>query len=286
MSVQSLPLAGVAATIIKEHGDELLDEWMASLAEVADLAQAGPKARPDAAEFLRLLVAGLAESAQIDLQGTEWRAMREFLVELSNRQAEWGFSPVDTAEFLMALKRPLASLMQRVGGSDGRWLESWQQVNQVIDRWALYTMEVVQANREATIRRQQQEMLELSTPVIQLWDGITAVPLIGTLDSERTQTVMESLLTSIVENHAEIAIIDITGVPTVDTLVAQHLLKTVAAARLMGAECIISGVRPTIAQTIVHLGIDIGSVATKASLADALKLAFRRRGCKVESCNQ
>ncbi len=283
MSVQTLKSVPSVAAVVNEHRDALLEDWMSNLAACSDLVQAASKARPDAAEFLRLLAVGLERNEGIDLQDSGWKAMRDFLVELSNRQADWGFSPVDTAEFLLAVKGPLTSLLWRACDDSERLQEWLQTSNRVIDRWALYTMEIVQANREATIRRQQQEMLELSTPVIQLWDGITAVPLIGTLDSERTQTVMESLLTSIVENNAEIAIIDITGVPTVDTLVAQHLLKTVAAARLMGAECIISGVRPAIAQTIVHLGIDIGSVATKASLADALKLAFRRRGYKVDT---
>jgi rsbT co-antagonist protein RsbR len=143
-----------------------------------------------------------------------------------------------------------------------------------------------QKGREQVILRQQQEMLELSTPVTRLWDGVLAVPLIGTLDSARTQVVMESLLSTIVETGASIAIVDITGVPTVDTLVAQHLLKTVAAARLMGAECIISGIRPQIAQTIVHLGVNLGDVITKATLAEAFKVALARRGLMVTTVSK
>ena len=147
-------------------------------------------------------------------------------------------------------------------------------VSTVLDKLGLFTVEAYQRSREEVIERQQRELLDLSTPVVQLWDGILALPLIGTLDSERTQIVMESLLEAIVEKEATIAILDITGVPTVDTLVAQHLMKTVAAARLMGAECIISGIRPQIAQTIVHLGVDLGSVITKATLAGALQVAL------------
>jgi rsbT co-antagonist protein RsbR len=155
-------------------------------------------------------------------------------------------------------------------------------LNRVIDALGLYTTEVQQKTRDDMIIRQQQEMLELSTPVVKLWDGILALPLIGTLDSSRTQVVMESLLQKIVETGAPMAIIDITGVPTVDTLVAQHLLKTITAARLMGADCIISGMRPQIAQTVVHLGVELGNVVTKASLSDAFALALRRLGMSVK----
>jgi rsbT co-antagonist protein RsbR len=151
----------------------------------------------------------------------------------------------------------------------------------LLDELGLYTTEVNQKTREEVISRQEQELLELSTPVVRLWDGVLALPLIGTLDSARTQVVMESLLEKIVQTGAGIAIIDITGVPTVDTLVAQHLLKTVAAARLMGADCIISGIRPQIAQTIVHLGVVLSDVTTKATLADALAVALGRLGLAI-----
>jgi rsbT co-antagonist protein RsbR len=151
----------------------------------------------------------------------------------------------------------------------------------MLDQLGLYTTEAYQKTRDEVIMRQQEEMLELSTPVVKLWDGILALPMIGTLDSSRTQIVMESLLQKIMETGSEIAIIDITGVPTVDTLVAQHLIKTVTAARLMGAECIISGIRPQIAATIVHLGVDLAGIATKATLADAFILALQRTGKSV-----
>jgi rsbT co-antagonist protein RsbR len=156
-------------------------------------------------------------------------------------------------------------------------LDLWA-ITELLDKLGLHTVKTFQRTREEVINRQQAEMLELSTPVVKLWEGILAVPLIGTLDSARTQVVMESLLQRIVETESQIAIIDITGVPTVDTLVAQHLLKTVAALRLMGADCIVSGVRPQIAQTIVHLGVDLQGVTTKANLADALALALKRTG--------
>jgi rsbT co-antagonist protein RsbR len=186
------------------------------------------------------------------------------------------------AIFVFSLKRPMFDLLRREIGNDADALanESWV-VTQLLDKLGLYTTELAQKSRDDMIARQQEEMLELSTPVVQLWEGVLALPLIGTLDSARTQVVMENLLARIVSEGAEIAIIDITGVPTVDTLVAQHLLKTVAAARLMGAECIISGIRPQIAQTVVHLGVDLQDVITKATLADAFAVALRKTGLAV-----
>ena len=193
-----------------------------------------------------------------------------------------GFSPSETATFVFSHKQPLFSRIRRELGKDADALaeETWR-ATELLDQLGLYTTEVYQKSREEVITRQQQEMLELSTPVVKLWDGILALPLIGTLDSERTQVVMESLLQKIVDTGAEVAIIDITGVPTVDTLVAQHLIKTVTAARLMGADCIISGIRPQIAQTIVHLGVNLADITTKASLADAFAVALGRMGLTV-----
>ena len=197
---------------------------------------------------------------------------------MSRSRASQGFSPSETALFVFSLKEPLFGLIQRehAGDAAGAVRQTWA-LSTLIDQLGLHTIELYQKNREEVILRQQQEISELSTPVVELWDGILALPLIGTLDSSRTQVVMENLLQAIVDEEAEIAIIDITGVPTVDTLVAQHLLKTVAAARLMGADCIISGIRPQIAQTMVHLGVEL-SVVSKASLADAFKLALQRTG--------
>ena len=183
-----------------------------------------------------------------------------------------------TAVFVFSLKQPLFDALQKHGNADATAvLEANLQIGLVLDRLGLFTTEAYQKTREALIVRQQQEIAELSTPVIKLWEGILALPLIGTLDSQRTQVVMENLLESIVAQSATMAIIDITGVPTVDTLTAQHLLKTVAAARLMGADCIISGIRPQIAQTMVHLGVEL-NVVSKATLADAFAVALARQG--------
>ncbi len=217
-----------------------------------------------------------------DLISTAWDPVRSHLGEVSRKRAEQGFSPAETATFILSLKQPLFARIQAAYADDavGLAAEAWL-VTTVIDELALFTIDVYQKSREAIILRQQQEMMELSTPVVSLWENILALPLIGTLDSARTQVVMQNLLQAVVNHGAAIAIIDITGVPTVDTLVAQHLLKTVAAARLMGADCIISGIRPQIAQTIVHLGVDLAGVTTKATLADAFQLALRRLGYTV-----
>ena len=184
---------------------------------------------------------------------------------------------------MFSLKEPLFTRMRKELRDDPEELfEDLWRATTLLDKLGLYTTEIYQQSREEVISRQQRELLELSTPVVELWDDIVALPLVGTLDSNRTQIVMETLLQRIVETGAAIAIIDITGVATVDTLVAQHLLKTVAAARLMGADCIISGIRPQIAQTIVHLGVNLGEVTTKATLADAFQIALKRTGAKMD----
>jgi rsbT co-antagonist protein RsbR len=208
--------------------------------------------------------------------------VREFLESISRSRAQQGFSSDETAAFVFSLKKPLFELLRKDFGKNPAVLaeETWN-ISDLLDKLGLHTVKSFQKAREAVINRQQEELLELSTPVVKLWDGILALPMIGTLDSARTQVVMESLLQRIVETGSETAIIDITGVPTVDTLTAQHLLKTVTAIRMMGADCIISGIRPQIAQTIVHLGIDLQGVTTKATLADALALALKRSGFVV-----
>ena len=213
---------------------------------------------------------------------SEWTGMHEFLETLSRERAQEGFTPAETAIFVFSFKQPLFNRLRSAIGNDAARLadEIWLGT-QLIDTLGLETANAFQKSREEIIRRQQQELLEISTPVVRLWQGILAVPLIGTLDSERTQIVMENLLEAIVAQSAEIAIVDITGVPTVDTLVAQHLLRTIAAARLMGADCIISGIRPQIAQTIIHLGVDLTAVITKATLADAFQVALRKIGQNV-----
>jgi len=273
------------AAVLRKHEAEILAEWLKAQAAGQtrrdQLHEA--EARAMSKEFLSALAAATqGGSAPGDLRGESWSRVREILSDLSASRAAQGFSPSDTAMFVFSLKQPLFARLREEAGSDAELLgdQLWS-ATLLIDRLGLFTTEAYQKSRESVIASQQRELLELSTPVVQLWDDVLALPLIGTLDSNRTQVVMESLLEKIVETGASIAIIDITGVPTVDTLVAQHLLKTVTAIRLMGAECIISGIRPQIAQTIVHLGIDLEGVTTKATLADALALAFKRSGLVV-----
>ena len=269
------------AEIFARHERELIPEWMnhqlAAMTLRRDLVNED-ELEQQSRRFVETFRAGLESTdGSVDVTTPAWAEARELLGELSRSRARQGFSPAETATFVFSLKQPLFDRLRVELGRDPEALTSelWQSTV-LLDKLGLYTMEVYQTGREEVIARQQQEMLELSTPVVALWEGILALPMIGTLDSARTQVVMETLLQKIVETGAGIAIIDITGVPTVDTLVAQHLLKTVAAARLMGAECIISGIRPQIAQTIVHLGVELGGVVTKATLADAFAVALAR----------
>jgi rsbT co-antagonist protein RsbR len=242
--------------------------------------------REESQRFLALLTQAIQHGVEFDTRSGQWADIREFLSELSRIRATQGFSPSQVATFVFSLKQPVFQRATDSLQSQSTLLSAtlWEATI-VLDALGLYTTELYQQARESVIARQQEELIELSTPVVQLWDGILALPLIGTLDSERTQVVMENLLERLVATGSSLAVIDITGVPTVDTLVAQHLLKTVAAAQLMGADCIISGIRPQIAQTIVHLGIDLSTVATKASLSDAFALALKRRGLTVARTN-
>jgi len=233
----------------------------------------------DSREFMDALKSALESQQSEDLNGAGWAPMRDLLAGLSADRARAGYTPVETASFVFSLKEAIfASLQKEIGNNPQAFLGALQQATTMLDKLGLFTMESYQRVREEVITRQQQELLELSTPVVRLWDNILALPLIGTLDSSRTQVVMQNLLEAIVQTRSDFAIIDITGVPVVDTLVAQHLLKTVAAARLMGADCLISGIRPQIAQTIIHLGVDLSAVTTKATLADAFAAALRRGG--------
>jgi rsbT co-antagonist protein RsbR len=270
------------AELLTKHEGPILERWVEE-----QLATVGHKRgfmsdaelREQSREFLGLV--RQAAQTGVDIEGAPWTAVRDFLGRISASRAVQGFSPSETAGFVLSLKQPVFEQLRRDGGpTEGLFDEVWR-TNLLIDRLGLYTTEVYQKGRERVILRQQEEMLELSTPVVKLWDGVLGLPMIGTLDSARTQVVMEALLQRIVETGASVAIIDITGVPTVDTLVAQHLLKTITAARLMGADCIISGIRPQIASTIVHLGVDLSDVITKATLADAFALALDRIGLAV-----
>ena len=269
-------------TLIDKHQKQLLEAWLSQQRNSGSwTAEDESDTKSQAARFLAELRKATATGQLDDIQAREWAGARELLEEVSRARAARGFTPSQTALFVFSLKEPLFGLLRDESGNNAEKLatEIWT-ATVLLDKLGLYTTEFFQKTREDVILRQQAEMLELSTPVVQLWEGILAVPLIGTLDSARTQVVMENLLQEIVTTGAEIAIIDITGVPTVDTLVAQHLLKTVSAARLMGADCIISGIRPQIAQTIVHLGVDL-SVTSKATMADAFDLALRRVGKTV-----
>ncbi|AGA25170.1 STAS domain-containing protein [Singulisphaera acidiphila] len=267
--------------ILAKHEASLLSEWTKEQIEGRSRGTSLREAelRDQCKGFLELLREAVGKGNLGDIQGGAWSSLREMLAALSRGRGLQGYSTSETASFIFSLKKPLFACLRQEFAHEAQALadETWV-ASDLLDRLGLYTVEVYQKTREEVIARQQQEMLELSTPVVKLWEGILALPMIGTLDSSRTQIVMESLLQKIVETGSGVAIIDITGVPTVDTLTAQHLLKTVTAARLMGAECIISGIRPQIAQTIVHLGVDLGGVTTKATLADALAVALERTG--------
>jgi rsbT co-antagonist protein RsbR len=270
------------SNVLKKSGKQIQTDWSKDLAR----AQSASKGRISAgeleaqsAEFIKLLTEVAEHANASDIGTPEFKAIRDFLDGVSRSRVAQGFSSDETASFIFSLKKPFFAALRVDAGKDADSLadQVWR-ATELLDALGLHTVKSYQKSREEVINRQQREMLELSTPVVKLWEGILALPMIGTLDSARTQVVMESLLQKVVETGAQIVILDITGVPTVDTLVAQHLLKTVTALRLMGAECIISGVRPQIAQTIVHLGVDLQGVTTKANLADALALALKRTG--------
>ncbi|NYE60753.1 rsbT co-antagonist protein RsbR [Duganella sp. 1224] len=269
------------SNLITQHEADILATWTAEMN--------GKSFRSDDAtmhrhtrQLLALLPAAVATGGTDDINVRQWDEVRNLLNEISTQRAKQGSTPNDTATFVFSLKQSLFAMLRRELAAEPQALAeaSWA-ISTVLDQLGLYTLEVFQKSRDQIIVRQQHELMELSTPVVKLWHDILALPLIGTLDSARSQVVMESLLEKVVETGAAIAIIDITGVPTVDTLVAQHLMKTIAAARLMGADCIISGIRPQIAQTIVHLGVNLEDVVTKATLADAFVVALNRVGATI-----
>jgi rsbT co-antagonist protein RsbR len=281
-----LKSSNTIAETLEKYQAELLGDWLKELQNTGlrrdDLMRA-KELRSECQEFLQLLHGAVQHGNFSDIHTPEWENMRQLLAEVSRSRVQRGFTPSEIASFILSFKKPLFDRLchELTQDRDALVAELWLSTN-LLDQLGLWVTEIFLKAREEVIERQQQEMLELSTPVVKLWEGILALPTIGTLDSARTQIVMENLLQQIMETGSEFAILDITGVPTVDTLVAQHLLKTVAAARLMGTECIISGIRPQIAQTIVHLGVDLQDIITKATLADAFKVALQRQGLTIK----
>jgi len=268
---------------LQKNGQSILREWIAQQSKTSGRPMSASQEKQlegECREFLSVFGQAIQTGAD-DISRPEWKGARDFLTQLSASRARAGATPIQTAMFIFALKDPLFAGIRENEGDSKALAEAIWRTTLLVDRLGLFTMEAFQKTREEVIARQQQELLELSTPVVRLWENVLALPLIGTLDSARTQVVMQNLLEAIVQTRSDIAVIDITGVPTVDTLVAQHLLKTVAAARLMGADCIISGIRPQIAQTIIHLGVNLEDVTTKATLADAFAVALKRTGFAV-----
>ena len=277
-------MSNTITSVLKTHEAELLESWITeqTASGVRTNLIRETQLRQESREFLIQFQEATQHQNLTDIYAPEWAEVRQLLSEVSRSRSQLGFTPSETATFIFSLKQPIFNQLRRSMSENAVALvdEIWA-VSTLIDKLGLLTTEIYQKMRESVILRQREELSELSTPVVKLWDGILALPIIGTLDSSRTQSIMESLLEKIVETESQIAIIDITGVPTVDTVTAQHLLKTVSAARLMGADCIISGIRPQIAQTIVYLGVDLADVKTKTSLADAFKLALQRLNLDV-----
>jgi rsbT co-antagonist protein RsbR len=272
------------AEILSKRSGEIIASWLELQVESGKKWSAAERqdTTRQSREFLAALTAAAEKGFADGTSGPQWNRVKEILSDLSASRAKGGYTPSETAAFVFSLKKPVFSALLQEPGTDAAALgDALWQATELLDNLGLLTTEMFQRTREEIISRQQQELLELSTPVVRLWENVLALPLIGTLDSARTQVVMQNLLDAIVETRSDFAIIDITGVPVVDTLVAQHLLKTVAAARLMGADCLISGIRPQIAQTIIHLGVDLTNVTTKATLADAFSIALRRSGLIV-----
>lgn len=268
-------------SLLQDAQPQLLEQWLAYQLQLPASRRGSLREgelREQSRQFLSRFIEAVGRSEGGNIREEAWAEVRDLLTALSKSRAQQGFTPTETALFVFSLKQPMFEHLSGSGEAGNDVLDRVWRLNRLLDDLGLYTTEMYQRGRESIIQKQQQELLDLSTPVVKLYEQILALPLIGTLDSERTQVVMENLLDGIIAHEARIAIIDITGVPAVDTLVAQHLMKTIAAARLMGAECILSGIRPQIAQTIVHLGVDLGDIMTKATLADALVMALQRTG--------
>jgi rsbT co-antagonist protein RsbR len=268
------------ADLLRDNRDEILVRWSKLVERNLGNRLTAAELDHDIREILELMLAGEGSEG---LSGASFDELRVLLADLSATRARQGFSPTETAISVFALKEAVLNVLGE--HEDLRGYRAFADLSRLVDELGLFMLESYAAARDRVIAEQAETLLELSTPVVKLWDGVVALPLVGTLDSARTQVVMEALLQALVDTGSEHAIIDITGVPAVDTQVAQHLLKTVQAARLLGADCIISGIRPQIAQTVVGLGIEFGDIHTKASLSDALLLALRRAGFDVVARN-
>jgi len=275
--------------LLQKKKKNILELWMKNQLADDGLREdliTNEELRSQSDELISALVANLSAGNIIDLNSDEWSPVIEILGGIAITRARQGFSPRETGNFVFSLKEALLQILQDEIKNDPETLFlECQKINRIMDNLSIVTFETFIKGREEVILRQTDEITEISTPVIRVWDGILALPIIGTLDSSRTQVVMENLLQEIVETGSSIAILDISGVPAVDSLVAQHLIKTVSATRLMGAECIISGIRPEIAQTVVHLGIDLSNIITKATLASALSYAFQVMRLEVRKTN-
>lgn len=277
------------ASFLKKNKKRILEAWVQNQMSDSTLRDdliSNEELGKQSDDLLDALLAALG-TGQLDVESDKFQPVTDILSELSITRARQGFSPRETSMFVMSLKKAFYAMLEEQYKNDPASLyQETVELNNLLDSMSIVTMETFIQGREEVILRQTDEISEISTPVIRVWEGILALPIIGTLDSARTQVVMENLLQKIVETGSRIAILDISGVPTVDSLVAQHLIKTVSATRLMGAECIISGIRAEIAQTIVHLGIDLSNINTKASLASALKLAYSMLGIEVRKTDR
>ncbi|ROR46297.1 STAS domain-containing protein [Kitasatospora cineracea] len=258
--------------------DAVQDQWVAAVAASLGGRISRAELERELTDLYQALLQALGKGG-LDWQGESYSEVRALLVELSRSRARYGFTPAETAVSVFACK----DVLEPTTTSSAEDITAYLQLTRLLDALGLFTIEAYARTREEIISAQAEQLLELSTPVVKLWENVVAVPLVGTLDSARTQVVMEKLLQSLVDSGSEHAIIDITGVPAVDTEVAQHLLKTVVAARLMGAECTISGIRPQIAQTLVALGVQFGDIVTKATLADALRHVLQRSGSSLQA---
>jgi rsbT co-antagonist protein RsbR len=265
--------------LLRQHRDAVLVRWSEAVQRTLAGRMTASESSHDISEMYDALVGGSDGREQVDVRDASFDGLRSLLADLSRVRARQGFSPTETAVSVFALKDAVLAVLDETDDLNG--YRAFADLSRVVDDLGLFMLESYATARETVIAEQAETLLELSTPVVKLWDGIVALPLVGTLDSARTQVVMEALLQALVDTGSEHAIIDITGVAAVDTQVAQHLLKTVQAARLLGAECIISGIRPQIAQTVVALGIEFGDIQTKSNLADALLVALRRSGLDV-----